>query len=211
MSTLTSSKMSESVLMDFTVCAKYLHFFHLQCIQLLFSSGFNYRNYNLAQFSYLYYEAGRHNDYCIIFQFQLSLLRNFSEFYFFICKRRRLTWLFWSLTLLRAVLLPPLAPLTNSRLCQPYSCLKPISLSPQLISYFPSSPPHIRPFSPVQVVFSSFCNYEFTCMISLMFCEELLITLYFLTGPIFIKKSIVKENQSEQQWLEGETGVLQVR
>lgn len=166
---------------------------------------------SIVQFSYLYYKAGRRNDYCIIFQFQLSLLRDFSEFYFFICKRRRLTWISWSWTLLQDMLLPPLAPSTSSGLCQPYSCLKPLSFPPQFISYFPSSPSYVSPFSPVQVVFSSFCNYEFTCMISLMFCEELLITLYILAGPIFFQKSIVKEKQREQQLSEGEAEVLQVQ
>lgn len=138
MSTLTSSKMSESVLMDFTVCAEYLHFFSPVYPTSFLLQASTIETTTIVQF-YLFYKAGRHNDYCIIFQFQLSLLRDFSEFYSFICKGRRLAWISWSLTLQQDMLLSPLAPSTSSRLCQPYSCLKPFSLSPQYISYFPSS------------------------------------------------------------------------
>lgn len=48
-------------------------------------------------------------------------------------------------------------------------------------------------------------------MISLMFCEELRITPYFLAGPVFLKKSIEKKKQSELQWSEGEVELLQVQ
>lgn len=45
----------------------------------------------------------------------------------------------------------------------------------------------------------------------LMFSEVLLITDFFSVCTIFIKKSLVKEKQSKQQWSEGEAEVLQVQ